>query len=150
MTNILTVTRRIQFAAFAAIIAVMTLWSFSCKKSTGSANAKFLGTYHGTNCKDSVLPDLVITSGANGSLISVAFVVDTAGCTSNIGVIGVVSGNDVTFSTQSFNDLCGNVLVVSGSGSINGNTVTINLSGLTSLSGSAVSGTKAYCFTGNK
>jgi hypothetical protein len=122
----------------------------ACSKKAGNANARFLGTYQGTNCKDSLLPDLIVTAGKNGSQIIVNFTINSGSCATLIGVTGTVSGNNVTFPSQTFNDLCGSVTTLSGSGTLSGNTFAINISGLFSLTGYPATPNSNYCFTGTK
>jgi len=126
-----------------AFLAVITICGVSCSKKAANANAKFLGTYQGNDCSGSALPNLVVTAGPNSSSISLSL-------TGGIGGCATVSGNDATFAYQTFNDLCGDVLSVSGSGTLNGNTFTINISGLDSTSGASGSAASNYCFMGTK
>ena len=122
----------------------------SCAKKDNNANAKFIGTYQGNDCSGNALPNLTVTAGPNGSSIILSLTGAIGNCATGIAAEGMVSGDSATFAVQTFNDICGGVLIVSGSGHLDGNVFTVNITGLDSSSASSGPASSIYCFTGTK
>jgi hypothetical protein len=106
----------------------------SCKKSKGEkANAKFVGTWHGSgSCGvmgytapvDSI--SFVLVAGAtDNSLTTTQTVGSDSSCLKPVTINLTANGNNLVMPSQSFTDLCGNAQPISGSGTLSGTTLTM-------------------------
>jgi hypothetical protein len=121
-----------------AIISGLALATtfYSCSKSDSSSAAdasKFEGTYTmESSCGADSLTVSVSNGGGNTrstTKISVHIPLPMTTCDDVIATIATVSGNNIQPVTNTFNDACSNVWVVTMSGSLNDGILTLNYSG---------------------
>ena len=133
-----------------AILFFMVAAHWSCTKPGDStpANQKFIGTFNGNDCNGNPATVMII-SGGNNNTVFLPSNLGAGSCNTGFNLVGTVSGNNLTFSSQVFTDACGTVTVtISGAGSISGNTISMNLTNVEVASGSTQ--TVSNCFTGTK
>ncbi len=148
-------TRRFQsitagkVTAIAAILFLTMITNWSCTKTDSTpANQKFIGTFNGNDCNGNSAT-ITIIAGSNNNTVYLPSNIGSGSCNKGFNLVGNVSGNNITFSTQTFTDACGTVTAtLSGSGSISGNTVSLNLTNVEVVSGATT--TVTSCFTGSK
>ena len=144
------ILKSILMVAMLAPVFMFTSCEKSDNKAAEAANKRYLGTYNGTDCSGNSVTDIVVSSGANNSQIYIPGVVGVDACLKDVNLVGNVSGNNVTFPTQTWTDLCGNSTTLSGAGTISGNTFSFTASGTSYLAGSSTPIAFSNCFTGSK
>jgi uncharacterized membrane protein len=111
---------------------------------TGSA-AKFIGTWYGDDCYGNPA-SMEFDAGGDGVSLILPSTIGDSSCVKNIAIRATANGNSLTFPSQHVIDLCGfNGGTLSGSGSISGLTLTVNLTAVADAGG-----TEHVCFTGTK
>ncbi|MBS1586219.1 MAG: calcium-binding EGF-like domain-containing protein [Bacteroidetes bacterium] len=111
---------------------------------TGSA-AKFIGTWYGDDCSGNPA-SIEFDAGGDGISLILPSTIGNGACVKNIAIHATANGNTVTIPSQHVADLCNtNGGTFSGSGSINGVTLTVNFTAVADAGG-----TEHVCFTGTK
>lgn len=111
---------------------------------TGSA-AKFIGVWYGDDCAGTAA-SFEFDAGGDGVSLVIPSTIGVGACLKNVAIHATANGNTVTIPSQHLVDLCGgNGNTLSGSGTINGLTITINLTAVVDAGG-----TQHACFTGTK
>src|SRR4051812_18996987 len=117
-------------ATVIAVCTVLSLLTTACKKKSSGekANAKFVGTWHGTeSCSvfgvSGPAGDFisVLTAGSSdNSLTTQQAVGSDSTCLTLMTINLTVSGNNLTIPLQTFTDPCGSSWSISGNGTLNG------------------------------
>lgn len=126
------------------LLVVLAVGISSCTKtpSNGNDGEKFIGTWTGTSSGS--LATLTIVAGGNGNALTIASTAgSTTGCTKTITINLTASGVSILIPEQNFIDNCGVSYVISGSGSLSGNILTL----VEHITGGVA---KTYNFTGSK
>lgn len=111
-----------------------------------AANAKFLGTWTGTNCLGQQA-SLTFGAGSDGATVTLGGSVGLNSCYKVITVSGTVTGNVMVVSSTVYTDLCGNTYSFTGTtATITGNSLHLNLV----LNYLSAGGSDTNCFDGTK
>ena len=137
----LTCSAKIFGAAFSFVSVLLFAM---CSRTTGNANAGFLGTWKGTDCGGSATYVITESEIPMPSGIQIAVWFGNGSCKNRAEGQGTVSGNNFTCYSQGFTDFCGNNYTTNVTGNLKGNTLTMSNAIIDSL------GTFSCAFTGTK
>ncbi len=109
-------------------------------------NAKFVGTWTGTDCLGNPAT-VTISAGSNGATIIFPGTIGANSCYKAISIPLTISGNTASCSAETYTDLCGNIYSFTGTNAtITGNSIHINIVANYVSAG----GSDSNCFNGTR
>ncbi len=128
------------------LLVVLSMSFSACTKtpSNGNDGDKFIGRWTGVMAGTLAIVD--IAAGGNGNAITTSEILGgTSNCIKPVVINITASGNTILIPAQNYIDACGVTYVITGSGYVDGNTLTLTKNISTSTNTNI-----AYTFVGTK
>ncbi len=120
--------------AITGIITIAILALSACSKKaetnpvTDHDGERFVGTWVGTyDCNPGITTRYVISAGSDGNTVTGKGTVGFGNCVNEVTTTLKTTGKFIEMAQQTFPDNCNNAFILSGGGSIEGSTLTLNL-----------------------